>query len=94
MRAKITIQLAAALLLLPPQLFAAEFHADKLAAMDAAINDAIANHKCPGGVLWLEHGGAIYEKAFGSRALVPAQEPISEDTIYDAASLTKVGLIV
>ena len=66
------------------------FRADKLAAMDAAIESAIANHKCPGGVLWVEHDGVAYHRAFGSRALVPAQEPMTEDTIFDAASLTKV----
>lgn len=58
--------------------------------MDAAINEAIANHKCPGGVLWLEHNGAVYKKAYGHRALVPAEELTTEDTIFDAASLTKV----
>ncbi len=58
--------------------------------MDAAINDAIASNQCPGGVLWLEHNGAAYHKAFGNRALVPAREPMTEDTIFDAASLTKV----
>jgi CubicO group peptidase (beta-lactamase class C family) len=66
------------------------FHADKLAEMDAAINAAIADHRCPGGVLWLEHDGVAYHKAFGNRALVPAIEPMTEDTIFDAASLTKV----
>ncbi len=66
------------------------FHADKLAAMDAAIESAIADKRCPGGVLWLEHGGTAYHKAFGSRALVPEREAMTEDTIFDAASLTKV----
>jgi CubicO group peptidase (beta-lactamase class C family) len=82
--------LAVALCWLPAQLVAGAFHADKLAAMDAAIDDAIANHKCPGGVLWLEHDGEVYEKSYGSRALVPAREPMTDDTIFDAASLTKV----
>ena len=66
------------------------FRADKLAEMDAAILSAIASHKCPGGVLWLEHNGVAYHKAFGNRALVPAREAMTEDTIFDAASLTKV----
>ncbi len=66
------------------------FRPEKLAAMDAAITNAIANQQCPGGVLWLEHNGTAYHKAFGSRALVPAREPMTEDTIFDAASLTKV----
>jgi CubicO group peptidase (beta-lactamase class C family) len=58
--------------------------------MDAAINLAIANHKCPGGVLWLEHDDVAYHKAYGNRALVPAVEPMTEDTVFDLASLTKV----
>jgi CubicO group peptidase (beta-lactamase class C family) len=58
--------------------------------MDAAIEAAIADKKCPGGVLWLEHNGASYHKAYGSRALVPEREAMTEDTIFDAASLTKV----
>lgn len=66
------------------------FRADKLAAMDAAVLSAIASNKCPGGVLWVERNGTAYHKAFGSRALVPAREPMTEDTIFDAASLTKV----
>jgi CubicO group peptidase (beta-lactamase class C family) len=66
------------------------FHADKLAAMDAAIKTAIDQHQCPGGVLWLEHDGRAYHKAFGSRALEPERETMTEDTIFDVASLTKV----
>ncbi|HEU0038762.1 MAG TPA: serine hydrolase, partial [Verrucomicrobiae bacterium] len=62
----------------------------KLAEMDAAINEAIAEKRCPGGVLWVEHGGYSYHKAFGNRALVPDEETMTEDTIFDAASLTKV----
>jgi uncharacterized protein YbbC (DUF1343 family) len=58
--------------------------------MDKAVTDAIAAKRLPGGVLWLERDGEIYRKTYGQRALVPAPEPISEDTIYDAASLTKV----
>jgi CubicO group peptidase (beta-lactamase class C family) len=89
MRAKLLVPLAAVLLCLPPQLFAA-FRPEKLAEMDAAIDEAIANHNCPGGVLWLEHQGTVYEKAYGERALVPDRETMTEDTIFDAASLTKV----
>ena len=63
---------------------------DKLTAMDAAIQNAIAAGQCPGGVLWVEHDGTSYHRAYGSRALVPSPEPMTEDTIFDAASLTKV----
>jgi CubicO group peptidase (beta-lactamase class C family) len=82
--------LTAAFLALGLSGFAEGFHADKLAAMDAAIESAISSNKCPGGVLWLEHNGEVYHKAFGNRAVVPAREPMTEDTIFDAASLTKV----
>jgi uncharacterized protein YbbC (DUF1343 family)/CubicO group peptidase (beta-lactamase class C family) len=69
---------------------AAPFYAPKLAEMDAAIDQAIAARKCPGGVLWVEHRGMTYHKAYGHRALVPAEEPMTEDTVFDLASLTKV----
>lgn len=66
------------------------FHREKLAEMDAAIRQAVADRQCPGAVLWLEREGVDYHKAYGKRALVPAEEPMTEDTIFDAASLTKV----
>ena len=66
------------------------FFSEKLVAMDAAIEQAITAGQCPGGVLWVEREGVAYTKAFGRRALVPAPEPMTEDTIFDLASLTKV----
>jgi CubicO group peptidase (beta-lactamase class C family) len=63
---------------------------EKLAEMDAAVRNAIAAGQCPGGVLWVEHDGASHHRAYGCRALVPATEPMTEDTIFDTASLTKV----
>lgn len=68
----------------------AGFRAEKLVAIDTAIIRAIAEKSCPGGVLWLEHRKSAYHKAYGHRALVPEIEPMTEDTIFDAASLTKV----
>jgi uncharacterized protein YbbC (DUF1343 family)/CubicO group peptidase (beta-lactamase class C family) len=66
------------------------FNPTKLADADRAILEAIAEHKMPGGVLWLQRSDDIYRKAYGKRALVPAEETMTEDTIFDAASLTKV----
>ncbi len=63
---------------------------EKLAALDAAIGRAIADQKIPGGVLWIERAGETYRRAYGQRALLPSPLPATEDTIYDAASLTKV----
>ena len=66
------------------------FYPAKLEEMDRVIAQAIGEKKCPGGVLWLEHHGAVYDKAYGLRAVVPEAEPMTVDTIFDAASLTKV----
>jgi len=74
----------------PPAAAHPAFRPDKLAEMDAAIAEAIAAKSCPGGVLWFEHRGAAYHKAYGQRALVPAPEPMTEDTVFDLASMTKV----
>ncbi len=74
----------------PVDLAAAVFRPDKLAEMDAAITAAVAEKRCPGGVLWVERHGESYHKALGNRAVAPAVEPMTEDTIFDAASLTKV----
>jgi uncharacterized protein YbbC (DUF1343 family)/CubicO group peptidase (beta-lactamase class C family) len=66
------------------------FRSEKLAEIDKAIEQTIADKGCPGGVLWIEHGDMTYRKAYGNRALVPAVEVMTEDTIFDLASLTKV----
>jgi len=90
MRAKCSIGLLLILLCAAPSVSAEVFRPEKLAAMDVAIEAAIASNQCPGGVWWLERNGTAYHKASGSRALVPAREAMTEDTIFDAASLTKV----
>src|SRR5687768_2964215 len=65
---------------------AATFKSEKLAEIDSVIQQAIAENKCPGGVLWIERQGAKYHKAYGNRALVPESEVMSQDTIFDSAS--------
>ncbi|MDQ6799520.1 MAG: DUF1343 domain-containing protein [Acidobacteriota bacterium] len=66
------------------------FDRNILRQVDARIESAIADKRIPGGVYHLEQNGRIYEKAYGDRALVPAVEPMTVDTIFDAASITKV----
>ncbi|MGZ5477436.1 MAG: serine hydrolase domain-containing protein, partial [Thermoanaerobaculia bacterium] len=66
------------------------FDGTKLRAIDARIEKAIADHQIPGGVFWMERNGVSYHRAYGDRALVPTVEKNSEETIYDAASITKV----
>jgi uncharacterized protein YbbC (DUF1343 family)/CubicO group peptidase (beta-lactamase class C family) len=81
----------ALLVVVPAQAASAPaFKASRLAEMDAAITNAIAQKNIPGAVLWMERQGLTYHKAFGQRAVTPALEPMREDTIFDAASLTKV----
>lgn len=74
----------------PTSAAAPAFLPDKLAAIDNAVDQAIAAKKMPGGVLWVERAGTTYRKAYGHRTLTPAPEATTEDTLYDAASLTKV----
>src|SRR6185312_5674215 len=63
----------------------------KLAVLDPIVLDAIHAHQMPGAVLLVGHDGqVIYRKAFGNRALEPRREPMTADTIFDLASLTKV----
>jgi uncharacterized protein YbbC (DUF1343 family)/CubicO group peptidase (beta-lactamase class C family) len=65
--------------------------AERLAFIDVAVNDAIGRGAAPGAVVLVaRRGGIVWRKAYGSRALVPAREPMTVDTIFDAASLTKV----
>lgn len=78
--------------LLPVQLPAAPAASpDGLAALDALIDEAIREEQIPGAVLVVgTKGRVVYRKAFGNRVLVPQPEPMTLDTIFDAASLTKV----
>ncbi|HEV8441685.1 MAG TPA: exo-beta-N-acetylmuramidase NamZ domain-containing protein [Methylomirabilota bacterium] len=59
--------------------------------LDAAARDVVATGDVPGTVVLVGQGDRIlYRTAMGSRALVPAREPMTVDTIFDLASLTKV----
>jgi uncharacterized protein YbbC (DUF1343 family)/CubicO group peptidase (beta-lactamase class C family) len=62
-----------------------------LAVLDSIVLDAIHDRQIPGAVLLVGHEGkVIYRKAFGNRSLEPRREPMTADTIFDIASLTKV----
>ena len=65
--------------------------AEQLAELDDVLQRSIDNGEIPGGVLLVGHRGRIiYRKAFGDRAILPAREPMTPETIFDLASLTKV----
>src|SRR6202142_3903948 len=62
-----------------------------LGVLDAIVQEAIHDEQIPGAVVLIGHDGqVIYRKAFGERSLEPRREPMTVDTIFDLASLTKV----
>ncbi|MBM3725888.1 MAG: DUF1343 domain-containing protein [Acidobacteria bacterium] len=59
--------------------------------LDNAIEDAIAKKQIPGAVVLVGQGGrTLHHKAYGKRSLEGAGEAMTLDTVFDAASLTKV----
>jgi uncharacterized protein YbbC (DUF1343 family)/CubicO group peptidase (beta-lactamase class C family) len=65
--------------------------ADRLAFIDAAVAESIQRKELPGAVVLVaRRGGVVWRKAYGARALVPAREEMTVDTVFDLASLTKV----
>lgn len=69
----------------------AAFDAARLSRIDALVNDAIAAKQTPGAVVLVGRGDQVaYKQAFGNRAVEPAVEAMTLDTVFDLASLTKV----
>jgi CubicO group peptidase (beta-lactamase class C family) len=63
----------------------------KFEAIEALVRDEIGQKRLPGAVVLIGVGDRIvYQKAIGNRALVPSAEPMTLDTMFDVASLTKV----
>ncbi len=63
----------------------------RLDAIPPLVEQAIADKKLPGAVVLVGRGDrVVYEKAIGRRAVDPAPESMTIDTIFDVASLTKV----
>jgi uncharacterized protein YbbC (DUF1343 family)/CubicO group peptidase (beta-lactamase class C family) len=64
---------------------------ERLARIDAAVSESIARKETPGAVvLAARRGRVVWRKAYGARAVEPQRETMTTDTIFDAASLTKV----
>ncbi len=65
--------------------------AARLARMEAVIAASIEKKELPGAVVLVSrHGKAVWRKAYGARAVEPQREPMTTDTIFDVASLTKI----
>ncbi|HTU32429.1 MAG TPA: exo-beta-N-acetylmuramidase NamZ domain-containing protein [Candidatus Acidoferrum sp.] len=65
--------------------------ASDLAGIAPLVEEAIRNGATPGAVVEIGHDGRIvYRRAFGNRTLLPHPSPMTVDTRFDLASLTKV----
>ncbi|MGO9621285.1 MAG: serine hydrolase [Desulfobaccales bacterium] len=74
-----------------PAPMAPEVNDRRFARIEPAVNQEIAAGHLPGAVVLVGHQGRIvYRRAFGQRALEPRPLPMTPDTIFDIASLTKV----
>ncbi|MGI9107091.1 MAG: exo-beta-N-acetylmuramidase NamZ domain-containing protein [Pyrinomonadaceae bacterium] len=64
---------------------------ERLARIDGAVAESIARRETPGAVvLAARRGRVVWRKAYGARVVEPEREAMTTDTIFDAASLTKV----
>lgn len=64
---------------------------DILELIDEAVEEAISEQKLPGAVVLIaRHGKIAFAKAYGNRAVEPKKVPMTIDTVFDLASLTKV----
>lgn len=62
----------------------------KLAQVDRVIEEAIAEKTIPGAVISVVRGDAIvYLKAYGNKSVVPSVEPMTTETMFDLASVSK-----
>lgn len=63
----------------------------QLTQIDQIVEAEIARKQLPGAVVLVgRQGKIVWRRAYGNRALEPAPEPMTTDTIFDLASLTKV----
>ena len=58
--------------------------------IDAAIEGAVATRRLPGAVFHIERGGAIHARGYGRVSYDADAAPVTLDTVFDAASLSKV----
>ena len=69
---------------------AAGFDPARLAAIDGLVAEALAEKKMPGCVVCIgRREGIAMLKAYGRRAVAPADKPMTIETVFDLASLTK-----
>ena len=65
--------------------------AARLSRIRDLVQDAIRERKLPGAVVLVgRHQRIHYRMALGNRSVIPSTEPMTVDTLFDLASLTKV----
>lgn len=86
---RLTAVLALLFALAPPACSPQE-PARGLSAIDGIVAHAMEEKRLPGAVVEIGHGGhVIFDRAYGMRSSTPAPQPMTKDTIFDLASLTK-----
>jgi CubicO group peptidase (beta-lactamase class C family) len=62
----------------------------RLARIDGVVQEALRRSQLPGAViLVVRHGHIVFHRAYGHRSLKPGELAMTEDTVFDLASLTK-----
>ena len=63
---------------------------ERFAKVDDAVAAALTRGDCPGAVVVVVHRDeVVFRKAYGHRAVQPEKVPMTADTVFDLASLTK-----
>lgn len=71
----------------PPPVRIAVEHQDRI---DAVIEAAIRGSAMPGCVVVIgRRAGVLFRRAYGDRSIVPSRAPMTIDTVFDLASVTK-----
>src|SRR5258708_5550320 len=59
--------------------------------VDALVQREVDADSITGAVVMVGHQGkVVHERAFGARVLSPKRQPMTLDTVFDLASMTKV----
>jgi uncharacterized protein YbbC (DUF1343 family) len=62
----------------------------RLQVIDEVVDEALHDGKLPGCVVVVgRHDRVVFRRAYGMRSIEPTRTPMTEDTVFDLASLTK-----
>ena len=65
-------------------------NSESLILIDSAVNDAIAQKLIPGAVVSVvRNERVVFLRAYGNKSVVPEVEPMTEETMFDLASVSK-----